>query len=655
MRHRPDLRDARFPLRRRPRPAPVRTRRIVVATDDVPSDAAIAAWQRDRAAAWLQIVVGLVILGFVVILGRVVQLQTMPAKEIVDSLQARQSVRTVAGLRGGIVDRAGRPIAATIPGWRVFIDPDAAEEQDRLATIAFDIAPLLGMEPFDIDRTLHTALAARPGTRFVPITDPLPAEDVALIRAAIRRGELPGVNVERRPIREQFAGDLAASLVGITGFEGDGLTGLEYTWNERLAGQDGRVRFRRARNGRELWVAPGDHQPAQAGPDLTLSLDLVIQQIAEEELTAGVEACNAQGGRIVVADPQTGELLAVYDMLRPRTDMDIIEPAHRIRLEPGPDDPPLVAQASRLATEPYEPGSTFKPFVWAILTQDGRATPDEMLDTPAGPPGIRVSRRWIRDAYYYGRSDWAKVLVKSMNSGMVIVAMRETQARLRERIRDFGFGTRTNVGLAGESRGTVRSAEQWSEYTQGSVAMGHEISVTPLQMVRAFMAFCRDGTMPQLTLVARDERTAVVDGHRRVMTPEIARLARDIMHRVTTEGTGRKARSEKYTSFGKSGTAQAHNPVEGGYFEDRYVSSYIAGAPRENPRVVVLVVMDDPDKRIMHGGGAVAGPVAMRVFERTLEYLGVPADVEPEPTDDRDGGTLVLAPAGNRAGGTATR
>jgi cell division protein FtsI/penicillin-binding protein 2 len=594
-----------------------------------------------------------VFLGLLVVFGRIVQLQMAPDPQITAAVQARESTRTITGLRGRLLDRAGRPIATSIPGWRVFVDPDVAEEAGTLGTIAFDLAPLLDRDPIDLDRPLHEAIARRPGTRFVPLTEPLPAEGVAAVRQAIRQGRLPGVALEPRPIREHHGGSLAAQLVGVTGFEGTGRTGLEFAWDHELAGTDGRVRFRRSRSGRELWVGRGDHQPAEPGRDLALSIDLVIQQIAEEELRLGVGRCNAQGGRIVVADPRTGELLAAYDMLQHRPDLDVIMPSHRERLNPGPDGPPRIAQASRLATEPYEPGSTFKPFVWAVLTEDGLSRPEEVLETPGGPPGIRIGRRIIRDAFYYGRSSWAKVLIKSMNSGMAIVAMRATHERLRERILDFGFGSRTRVGIAGETPGLMSPAELWSDYTQQSVAMGHEIAVTPLQMVRAFMAFCGDGRIPDLTLIARDPRDpAAAGGLRRVISSETAELTRRTMHLVTTEGTGRKARSDRYRSFGKSGTAQLPDPVNGGYFEDRYVSSYIAAAPLEDPRVVVLVVMDDPDARIEHGGGAVAGPVAMRVFDRVLEHLGVPPDAG-EDAGDRAAprgpvdGTLARGPAAN--------
>ncbi len=605
---------------------------------------AVAAWQRDRAAAWLQLVVVMILVGLAVILGRVVQLQTMPPEPITDAIQARRSLRVEHGFRGAILDRAGRPVATTTPGWRVFVDPQAAPE-DELPTIAFDLAPLLDADPVTLDRRLQEAMARRPGTRFVPLTDPLPLERVARVRAARARGELRGVGLEPRPIRVRHAPGLATALVGTAGFDDTGLSGLEQAWNPMLDGRDGHVRYRRSRSGRELWIAPGDHVPPRDGAEIRLSIDLVVQRIAEDALRRAVGSVNAQGGRIVVADPRTGELLAAFDMLQHRTDPETIFAGHRARLDPNA--PPLVARTSRLVAEPYEPGSTFKPFVWAILTEDGHARPDERLDTPAGPPGQRFGRRIVRDAYYYGPSDWRTVLVKSMNSGMGIVAERASHERLRDRVRDFGFGEPTRIGLFAESPGTVRPPAQWTKYTQVSVSMGHEIAVTPLQMVRAFMAFCRDGTIPALTLLAADEPVpgAAAGGavaSRRVVAPETARLVRDVLHEVTTEGTGRRARSDRWTSFGKSGTAQLPNPVAGGFFEDRYVSSYIAGAPLEDPRVVVLVVIDDPDRRIEHYGGRVAGPVAKEVFEAVLHHYGVPPDA-PEATGGDEGEPAATA------------
>ncbi len=277
-------------------------------------------------------------------------------------------------------------------------------------------------------------------------------------------------------------------------------------------------------------------------------------------------------------------------------------------------------------TDPYEPGSTFKPFIWAVATQLDKAQINEVLPTPSSGPYRTSFGRSIRDAHYYGPSTWEKVLIKSMNSGMAIVSQRMSHEQLQDAIRRFGFGEQTHVGFGGETKGIMTSPSQWNNYTQTSVSMGHEIAVTPLQMVQGFCAFARDGTVPQLQLkLATNDDVMFV---RKAITPEIAALTRQIMGKVMTEGTGRKSNSKQYKLFGKSGTAQLPRADGKGYFEDRYISSFIAGAPIDNPKLIVLCVIDDPDKTIGHYGGTVAGPVVRDVMEQSLLYLNVPPSVD---------------------------
>ena len=183
------------------------------------------------------------------------------------------------------------------------------------------------------------------------------------------------------------------------------------------------------------------------------------------------------------------------------------------------------------------------------------------------------------------------------------------------------FGTPTHVGLGGETRGIVTSPENWDDWTQTSVSMGHEIAVTPLQMVQGFCAFARDGTVPQLQLkLATNNDVMFV---REAITPEIAALTRQILGEVMTQGTGQKSQSKQYKLFGKSGTAQLPRANGKGYFEDRYIASFIAGAPIDDPKLIVLCVIDDPDKSIGHYGGTIAGPVVRDVMEQSLKYLRV--------------------------------
>ena len=209
---------------------------------------------------------------------------------------------------------------------------------------------------------------------------------------------------------------------------------------------------------------------------------------------------------------------------------------------------------------------------------------------------------------------------------MAIVAQRFSYTQLQDAIHRFGFGEPTRAGLGGETSGILTPSSRWNDYTQTSVSMGHEIAVTPLQMVQGFCAFARDGTIPQLQLIPALNNDVLI--LRKAVTPKIAAVTRQIMGEVMTQGTGRRAQSNMYTLFGKSGTAQLPRSDGKGYFEDRYVASFIAGAPIDSPQLIVLCVIDDPDKSIAHYGGTVAGPVVRDVIETSLQYLGVAPSTE---------------------------
>jgi cell division protein FtsI (penicillin-binding protein 3) len=579
------------------------------------------AWQADRSLAWSRLLITMIVLAFIVVLGRVVQLKLQPDPRLAAAVGSPLSKTGEIGRRGDILDRKGRVIATSAIGHRLFVDPQEVEDY---STIAVDIAHLIGGDPVEIDIELHK----RPDSRYVVVSQLLESWQVEAVRTA----GLKGVVLEPRPVRHYPYGELGAALVGTVGFENTGLTGVEHQLNETLAPNHGKLTYLRDARRRPLWITPDDYTPSEAGADVRLSIDLVIQQIAEQRLAEQVEAMNAGGGRIIVLDPHTGEILALHDILNPR------EGWEEQTEDPFRDIHPALGR-NRCLTDPYEPGSTFKPFVWATATELGLAEPDEMLRTPGGPPGHRTSYgRIIRDAHYYGPSSWRKVLVKSMNSGMAIIAERMTHQQLRDVIERFGFGEKTYCGLKGETTGIITSAKDWSKYTQCSVAMGHEIAVTPVQMVRAFSAFARDGTTPALRLTCAEADEPYLF-ERRALPERVVLQTREVLRDVMTQGSGRKAQSEKYQLFGKSGTAQLPKKTGGGYHEDRYVSSFIAGAPYEHPRIVVLCVIDDPDKSRGHYGGAIAGPVVRDVIDDVLGYLGVKPDKAP-PEDD---GPLVMA------------
>ncbi|MDP7029075.1 MAG: penicillin-binding protein 2 [Phycisphaerales bacterium] len=549
--------------------------------------------QSRRIASWSTIMAVAATAALLVIPIRVIQLQVAPPPQLSKAgVHDGRSVPLVR--RGDLLDRRGRVLATTTRGWRLFLDPGIADDPTRLGTRLHE---QLGIPAVDIDRLL----SGRLHRRYIPVPGLLEQWQVRRLRAE----PIKGVAIEPRSVREYPTGTTAGSLVGLVGFEHVGLSGLEHGLDRRLGPGEGSLRVVRDASRRTLWVPAGGFDPGRNGDTVHLSIDLEIQRLAEDRLAQAVAEFGAAGGRLVAMDPATGEILAAADCTE--------------------QPEPTRLQRHRCVTDPYEPGSTFKPFIWAAATQDGTADPDEVLATPTSGPHRTSFGRRIRDAHPKGPTSWRGVLVKSLNSGMAIVAERMRHQRMQAVVAALGFGRATACGIPGETRGIVTSEQAWSDYTQTSVAMGHEIAVTPVQMARAFCVFAGDGSMPAATIHrahASDDlmRTPVFD-------EDTARLTRETMQLVMSEGTGRRANSTMYSMFGKSGTAQLPIAEGGGYHEDRYVSSFIAGAPAHAPRIVVLCVIDDPDRSLgAWYGGSTAGPVVRDVIDGALPYLGVAAD-----------------------------
>lgn len=570
--------------------------------------------QSDRAAAWASFFVGGMILLMLLLLGRVAQLKVLGAARYGRIIAAPLATRTHLARRGDLLDARNRTIATSRLGYRLFVDPTAVQDPQ---TIAVDIAAAIGGVPTEIDLKILN----RASPRYAVIDHLL--EDWQA--DAIRASRLRGVGLEPRLVRHRPYGALAASVVGAVGRDHTGLSGSEHFFESRLAHRDGQLTVLRDVHRRPLRIDAQNTRAARNGRDVQLTIDLVVQQFVQERLSEAVHHYNAAGGRAIVLRCRTGEILAMADVLNPRPRGEDVysDPVRKV-------DPAL--GRNRCATDPYEPGSTFKPIVWAAATDLGKAGPQEILPTPAGQYHRTSRGRRIRDTHLYGPVSWRTVLVRSINSGMAIVAERMSHDQMREAVSRFGFGQKTLASLGGESAGLVTSARDWDHYTQTSLAMGHEIAVTPLQMVRAFAAFARDGTLPTLRLTVRDPRDAhdapadqveAYRFYRRACSETTARLVREVLREAILQGTGQHARSQHHELFGKSGTAQLPRPDGGGYFEDRYVSSFIAGAPYERPLVVVLCVIDDPQRSRGHWGATVAGPVVRDIIDRTLEYLGV--------------------------------
>ena len=588
----------------------------------------------DRIRNWTRITLGCTMVALSLTLVRVAQLKIAPPDKLDAAAGRRTSERAELAPRGEVLDRRGRPLAMSLVGYRLYCDPafiyergwDAAKKRaktdpnavaecDPFRDAAIALAPILRTTP----QQVHELLKANAERRYVVLAQDVDEAQVDLLRQL----DLDGIGMETKLVRDYPAGGLASQLVGKVGFEHTGQAGVEYAFDRDLRPVPGHVKALRDAFGRTLWINRQDYVPGDPGDDVRLSIDLAIQESAERHLGKMVDDMNAGGGRVIVLDAQNGDVLAMADILRERPGWKEAtrDPSRKIHPALG---------RNRNFTDPYEPGSTFKSFVWARATQVGAARPLEIIPLPAGPYTTPFGRT-IHDVKYPGPVSWKTVLVKSLNGGMAMVAMRMSFEQMQQAVRDFGFGQKVAMGIPGESAGIVTAPGKWSKYSQTSVAMGHEIAVTPIQMARAFSAFARDdGTMVQPRLVmprGGGERGVDRTGASKpVIDSQVLAVAREAMLGVVEDGTARKAQSAHYRMFGKTGTAELAVPGQRGYDRDRYVASFIAAAPATNPRLVVLCVIDDPDKRKGHFGGSIAGPVVRDVVDDALQYLGVPYD-----------------------------
>lgn len=691
-------------------------------------------------------VVALATILLVGMLGRVAQLQLAPSAALARELSPRVTERPQLSVRGDILDRRGRLLSVTRFGHRVFVDPTLLPSPPDEAILA--IARTTGAKPELIGekvlrsleenerrallrenpetkaeadarraaaervkvflRTLgvseseqgaeHEMAEAVPTDdpaeqiqfakkpkgpiRFVPVTG-FVSDDVA---QAVRDLKIKGVGLEKRLVREYPGGEEVAPIIGRVGFDHEGQMGVELRKQKSLNGTPGEIGFVRDARGRPLWIEPGQVQPPTPGQDVRLSIDLELQRIAHEELMRGVEECDAAGGRLVMIDPATGELLAMLDIVREVPDAvpypwvdapkprrrgdppappepDVLTPRQRyITIQPTRDEQGrLIPPRNRCVEDVYEPGSTFKCFVWSTITELGLAKPDEVFDTEGGRWRTSYGRA-IEDVTKRRSMTWREVLANSSNIGMIKAGERLTPKQLHDVCVRFGFTRKTAVGLPGEAVGIVTPLSKWNRLTHTSVSYGYEVAVTPVQMVRAFAAFAREGelagTLPQLRLSAAprndfpelpSDSAGVIY---RVLPPDVAVLTRETMAAVTESMESRWAKPPEggwqYVIFGKSGTAKIPlgKPPEGkkapkgtrGYIDEQYNSSFIAGGPIEAPKLVVLVIIDDPGPSRIHSnprshyGAATAGPVVRRVLERSLAYLGAPPSRPAEVT-----------------------
>jgi cell division protein FtsI (penicillin-binding protein 3) len=428
--------------------------------------------------------------------------------------------------------------------------------------------------------------------------------------------ELPGVNVLREYRRFYPAGEVTGHLLGFTDIDDAGQEGLELAFNHWLAGESGAKRVLKDNRGRSIEDVESI-RPPQHGRTLAASIDLTIQYLAYRELKAAVSRHRAASGSIVVLDVNTGEVLAMVN-----------QPAY------NPNDRSQLAverYRNRAVTDILEPGSSVKPLVMAAALESDRFRPGSVVDT--GPGWVEVGAKRIEDSEALGAIDLTTVLARSSNVGITKIAMALEPEQLWQTLAGFGIGSLTSCGFPGESAGLLSHYSHWRPISQATLAYGYGLSVTPLQLARAYAVIGSGGLMRPVSLLALDEPPPAT----RVIGESTARQVLGMMEEVVLPGgTGTRADVAGYRIAGKTGTARKF--AAGGYSEDRYLAIFAGLAPVSDPRLAVVVVIDEPGGDDYYGG-QVAAPVFARVTSEALRLLAVPPDDLPV----REPGEVVQA------------
>lgn len=525
---------------------------------------------------------------------------------------ARQATetQTLPAQTGAIVDRLGRPLAISLPVQSICAEIPFVEDPDEAARL---IAPALGLDEESL-RVELTGLAPDDKGQVPSVPRKFAwikrrvNEDEAL---EVKRFHLAGIEFRDEFRRSYPNGELLSQLLGCRGIDQQPLDGMEQSCDQWLRGHDGEQLVGRDAMGRTILLELEPRVKPVPGNDVSLTLDLVIQQIAEEELEAACAEYKPECAMAIVLDPHTGEILA--SAVRPTFD-------------PNRGDAPPASRRNRVVTDPYEPGSTMKPFIASWIFQEGLGSPSTRINCMNGI--FRYRGRTLHDHHPYGMLSIEEVISKSSNIGAAQLGLRLESARLQKCLSAFGFGTTTGSGLPGEDRGRVTPAARWSYYTTTSVPMGHEINATVLQLARAYCTFANGGDLVWPHIVKRvtdPDGQAVAEAVptvlRRVLKPEVVKQMVAIMSKVVSEGTGTKARLPDIALAGKTGTAQKID-ANGQYRHDAHVSSFIAFAPVEDPRALALVLLDSPQGE--YYGGTVAAPACAHILDRTVKYLAIP-------------------------------
>ncbi len=492
--------------------------------------------------------------------------------------------------RGKITDRNGQVLASSVPVRAIWADPEdvRAAPADKLT----QLARLLEMSEPDLRKKLDSDRQLVYLKRQVEM--PIAEKILAL--------GIPGIEARKEYKRYYPEGEVMAHVVGFTSVEDIGQEGIELASEKNLAGKPGSRRVIKDRLGRIVEDIQAIREPHD-GKDLTLSIDSKIQYIAFTHLKEAVEKHKAKAGGAVVIDVQTGEVLALVNL-----------PTY------NPNDRSVLTGAqlrNRVLTDTFEPGSTMKPFPVAWALETGRVTPDTIIETAPGV--MKIGPETIHDAHKQGSLTVSQVIQKSSNIGTVKMALQMPPKEMWELFTTVGFGQQPKIGFPGAVAGRLRNHKNWRPIEQATMSYGHGVSVSLIQMARAYTIFARNGDLIPLTF----EKTSEMPHGQRVISEKTAQQMRLMMESVTEPGgTAPRARIAGYRVAGKTGTA---HKLEGGRYVKKYIGDFVGFAPVSKPRVIVAVMIDEPTTGGYYGG-IVAAPVFAAITANVLRSMNVPPD-----------------------------
>jgi len=547
----------------------------------------------------------LLLCGFGVVLFRLATLQVLQAAELtVKADRQHQKTVSLEGVRGTIVDRHGKMLAMNLEVPSVFGVPTAL---DSPAKTARSLSPVLHVRADELERKL------RQDRGFVWLARKLDPEQ----GRRLERMPMEGIGIVLEGRRFYPKGPLLSHVLGFAGMDGEGLEGIERRYESHLHGEKRVTVLQRDALGRTVFPKKMSNEQSPApGHQLVLTIDEVIQYIVEKELEEAVARAEAKSGTMIVLDPSTGALLA--SAVSPRFDPNAVSALRPDRWR------------NRALTDAYEPGSTMKAVLAAAAIEERVMKPDTLVFGEQGR--MAIGNTMIHDHEKLGWLSFAQVIQKSSNVGAAKAGIALGEQRFYRYLQSFGFGERTEIDLPGEAAGLLKHPREWGGRTLASISMGQEIGVTPMQMVSAVAAIANGGVLMRPYVVseirdAQGQTLKEVQPHvkRRVISPETARTVTTILEGVVTDGTGGKAAIAGFRVAGKTGTAQKIDSRTGRYSASQFVSSFVGYVPANNPRLAMIVVIDEPQGESW--GGTVAAPVFNRVGEQVLNYLGVSSDV----------------------------